>query len=78
MDGRLKDLYAIPERVVEQDVYLLDLSEQYAAFEERVRNIAYILPENQRQTIEAYLDIRDELEFQSIKVAMQYGKNHLK
>ena len=78
MDSRLKDLYTIPERVVGQDSYLLDLSEQCAVFEERVRNIAYILPENQRQTIEAYLDIRDELEFQSIKVAMQYGKNHLK
>jgi hypothetical protein len=27
--------------------------------------------------MEAYLDIRDELEFQSVKVAMQFGK-HLK
>ncbi len=78
MDSRLQELYAISERVVEQDVYLLDLSEQCAAFEERVRNIALTLPENQRQTIEVYLDIRDELEFQSVKAAMQYGKQHLK
>lgn len=77
MDSRLKDIYTIPERVLEQDIYLLDLSEQCAVFEERVRNIAQALPEDQRQTIEVYLDLRDDLEFQSVKVAMQYGKQHL-
>lgn len=78
MDSRLKDLYTIPERIVEQDIYLLDLSEQCAVFEERVRSIARALPEEQRQTIEVYLEIRDELELQSVKVAMQYGKHHLR
>lgn len=77
MDSRLENLYTIPEHVVEQDTYLLDLSEQCAALEERVRALARTLPTEQRCTIEAFLDIRDELEFQSVKIAMKFGK-HLK
>ena len=77
MDDRLHDLYTIPESVVPQDIYLLDLSEQCARLEMQVRSIAQTLPTKQRATIEAFLDARDELEFQSVKIAMQYGK-HLK
>ena len=77
MDERLADLYHIPEYVLPQDLYLVDLSEQCARMEERVRNIASRLPPKEKQIIEAFLDIRDELEFQSVKVAMQFGK-HLK
>lgn len=77
MDNRLHDLYTIPESVVPQDIYLLDLSEQCTRLEMQVRSIACTLPSKQRQIIETFLDVRDELEFQSVKVAMQYGK-HLK
>ena len=77
MDGRRKDLYTIPEHVLPQDIYLQDLSEQCARLEEQVRAIASLLPPKEQQIIEAFLDIRDELEFQSVKVAMQFGK-HLK
>ena len=77
MDERLADLYHIPEYVLPQDLYLVDLSEQCARMEERVRDIASRLPPKEKQIIEAFLDIRDELEFQSVKVAMQFGK-HLK
>ncbi|MBR7178394.1 MAG: hypothetical protein IKD27_02605 [Oscillospiraceae bacterium] len=77
MDSRLKDLYTIPHHVVEQDIYLLDLSEHCAVLEEKVRILAAALPMEQRSLIEAYLDIRDELEFQSVKIAMRFGK-HLK
>ena len=66
MDSRLNDLYMIPETVVEQDIYLLDLSEQCAVLEERVRTLARTLPPEQRNVIEAFLDIRGELEFQSV------------
>ena len=77
MNNRLKDLYTIPNQVMEQDIYLLDLSEQCAVLEEQVRTLAQTLPPKQRSTIEAFLDIRDELEFQTVKVAMKFGK-HLK
>ena len=56
---------------------IFDLSEQCARLEEQVRTIASLLPPKEQQIIEAFLDIRDELEFQSVKVAMQFGK-HLK
>ena len=77
MDERLTDLYTIPEGVLPQDIYLLDLSEQCSRLEIQVRSIAQMLPAKQRQVIEAFLELRDELEFQSVKVAMQFGK-HLK
>ena len=74
MDERLNDLYTVPERVVPQDIDLLDLSEQCARLEQQVRSIAQTLPAKQRQVIEAFLELRDELEFQSVKTAMRYGK----
>ena len=74
MDSRLKNLYTIPNHVVEQDLYLVDLSEQCSRLEEQVRAIVSRLPRKQQQIMEAYLDIRDELEFQSVKVAMRFGK----
>ena len=77
MDDRLHDLSSIPESVLPQDIYLLDLSEQCTLLEMQVRSIAMTLPGKQRKIIEAFLDMRDELEYQSVKVAMQYGK-HLK
>lgn len=77
MDGRLEDLYTIPEGVLPQDIYLLDLSEQCARLEQQVKSIAQTLPTKQRHVIEAFLELRDELEFQSVKIAMRYGK-HLK
>lgn len=77
MDDRLAELYRIPEHVLPQDLYLMDLSEHCARLEERVLDIVSRLPRKQRETVEAYLQIRDELEFQSVKVAMQFGK-HLK
>lgn len=77
MDNRLQDLYHIPDHILPQDLYLLDLSEQCARLELRVRSIAQSLPPEQRQLLEDFLDLRDEMEFQSVKVAMQYGK-HLK
>ena len=77
MENRLKDLYTIPDHVVPQDIYLLDLSEQCARLEERVRAVAWDLPWDQRQIIEDYIASRDELEYQSVKAAMQFGK-HLK
>ena len=46
--------------------------------EEELRNLAGKLPDYERQVIEAYVDIRDELEFESIKTALRWGKRHYK
>ena len=50
------------------------LSEQCAHLEEKVRTIAARLPANERQTIEAYIDLRDDLEVLCIKTAMRIKK----
>lgn len=74
MNDSLKELYQIPERVVPQDGYLLDLAEQCARLEEQVREIADKLPREDREIWEDYLDMRDELEYQSVKTALRFSK----
>ena len=74
MDGRLHDLYTLPEKIDIQDVYLQDLSAQCAYLEEQVLHLMESMPTQQRQLLENYILTRDELEFQSIKKALRFGK----
>lgn len=74
MDSRLRDLYTLPDLQMEQEIYLLDLSEQCAYLEERLRYWMETLPEQQKQLLESYIAARDELEFQSVKRALRFGK----
>lgn len=76
MDNRLYDLYCIPENVLPQDLHILDLREHCVHLDERVRELMAGLPEEQRQLLESYMDTRDELEFQSVKMALRLGKKH--
>ncbi|MGN0999863.1 MAG: hypothetical protein ACI4PO_09950 [Faecousia sp.] len=75
MEERLKVLYRIPEKVLPQDVYLQDLAEQCAGLETRVRDIMEGLPAHDRQVPESYPDMRDELEYQTVKTALRFSKN---
>lgn len=75
MNERLKDLYWMAEDVSPQDVYLLDLVEQCAHMEMRVREMMEKCSVHDRQILECYLDLRDELEFQTVKTALRYSKN---
>ena len=52
----------------------MDLAEQCAHMEARVRELMIRLPAFDRELLESYLDIRDELEFQSVKVALRFSK----
>ena len=74
MDERLYDLYRIPQNSLPQDIYLMDLAEECAHMEERVRAWMCKLPADERELLESYLDIRDELEFQSVKTALRFSK----
>ena len=74
MDERLNDLYRLPPQSLPQDIYLMDLAEQCAHMEVRVRELMIRLPAFDRELLESYLDIRDELEFQSVKVALRFSK----
>lgn len=52
----------------------MDLAEECAYMEERVRALMVKLPARDRELLESYLDIRDELEFQSVKTALRFSK----
>lgn len=75
MEERLRDLYRLPEGVLPQDVYLLDLAEQCAHLEVRVREMMENLSGHDRGILETYLELRDELEYQTVKAALRFSKN---
>ena len=78
MEARIADLYQLPDITQYQDVDVLILRESCAVLEEKVQNIADCLSNHDRQIIEAYIDIRNELEFETVKTALRWGKNHYK
>lgn len=74
MDARLMDLYALADEENLGQIYLQVLSEQCGHLEEQVREIMEELPASQQQILQSYMDLRNELEFQSVKVALKVAK----
>ena len=74
MDERLNDLYRLPQQSLPQDIYLMDLAEECAHMEERVRALMSKLPDSDRELLQGYLEIRDDLEYQSVKTALRFSK----
>lgn len=78
MEDRVTDLYRVPNVEQYEDTHLQTLWECCAEMEERVNTVLERLSVQDRQIIEAYIDMRNELEFQSIKTALRWGKQHYK
>ena len=78
MDRSLGDLYRLPNIGEYADMNLLVLSERCAVLEEQVLAIVRALPEEKRYVIEAYIGIRDDLEVETVKTALRWGKQHYK
>ena len=78
MTNEVRDLFAAPRSVLPQDIYLMDLLDQCSAMESRVLMIADKLPDEERQIIELYIDLRNEVELYSMRQSMQFGKKCLK
>ena len=76
MDKRIQGIYSIPNISEYEDTSLQVLRENCTALEEKLRETAEKMTDVDRCTIEAYLDARDELEFQLIKTALRWGKRH--
>lgn len=74
MEARLADLYPLADRELQGQIYLQDLSEQCAHLELQVLKIMQKLPPSERQILQAYIDLRNELEFQSVKIAMKLAR----
>ena len=78
MNKTVRDLYNVPNINEYQDLNLLELSECCAALESQVLVIARSLPLKERQIIEVYISTRDDLEFETVKTALRWGKRHYK
>ena len=78
MVEEVSNLYRLPNVEDYEDLNLLPLSEKCAALEERVQAISKDLPEEDRQIIHAYISARDDLEVETVKTALRWGKMHYK
>lgn len=78
MDGKVSDLYKLPDIEKYADLCLLTLSERCAALEEQVYKIAKDLPDKKRMIIEDYISTRNDLEVETVKTALRWGKRHYK
>lgn len=78
MEDRVVDLYCVPNVEEYEDLHLMTLREQCLALEEKLEKVMEGMPWDDRQILESYLDMRNELEFQSVKAALRWGKRHYK
>ena len=78
MVEQITDLYKLPNIADYEDLHLLTLSEHCAVLEEQVYAIARSMPETQRHILEAYIHTRDDLETETFKTALRWGKQHIK
>lgn len=70
MNERINNLYEFPDR---EDFALLELAEHCAALEERVLLLADKLSWEDRSVLEAWIDARNELEYQTVRKALRAG-----
>ena len=76
MNNTTLDFYQMPTIGDYEDLHLLTLSENCARLEEQLRAMAETLPEHQRQLIADYIGARDDLEVETFKAALRWGKRH--
>ena len=76
MTEQIADLYKLPNIGKYEDIHLLTLSENCAMLEEKVLEIAKNLPDKKRKLIEAYISSRNDLELETFKTALRWGKDH--
>ena len=78
MEEHIKDMYKLPYIAEYEDIHLLTLSEHCAVLEEQVFEMIKTLPEQNRQIIADYIRTRDDLELETFKTALRWGKEHYK
>ena len=78
MYGPVTNLYKLPDIEKYEDLHLLTLSENCATLEEQIYKLAKTLPPKDRHIIEAYINMRNDLEVETFKTALRWGKQHYK
>lgn len=78
MNEMLEDFYRLPNIAKCEDFCLQALSEQCNAYEEKVYRIMSRLNEADKEILQTYIDLRNDLETETFKVALRWGKIHYK
>lgn len=78
MNKSIMDFYHLPDITAYEDMHLLDLAEECAALEEQIAQILLRISDLDRQILTRYIDARNDLEVQSFKTALRWGKRHYK
>ncbi len=76
MDNRLSDLYNAADIEKYEDIHLQALAEECAILEEQVQRICAKLPAKDRRILQAYIDLRNDFEYESVKTALRIGKDY--
>lgn len=76
MDSPIIDLYKLPNISEYEDIRLLTLSENCAVLEEKVFAIMDTLPKQSQEIIKEYIMARNDLEVETFKTALRWGKQH--
>ena len=76
MNERLVDLYNLDIMRHLESVHLPSLVAKCDALEQCVYEIAKSLSEEKRTAIQNYIDMRNNLEFETVKAAMRYSKKY--
>ena len=78
MDNRITSFYELPGVDQFQDADLLILRQNCSMLESALHTMLDQLPDQERCILVAYMDARDELEFETVKAALRWGKQHYK
>lgn len=76
MDDRITDLYKVPDIADYEDLHLLTLWESCAVLEDKLEAVKSRMSQQDRQLLEAYIDLRNDLEVETVKTALRWGKAH--
>ena len=78
MDTILEDFYKLPGIEKYENLCLQGLSEQCSAYEEKVYAMLPHLSQQDREILEIYIALRNDLEIETFKTALRWGKIHYK
>ncbi len=78
MNEMLEDFYRLPNIAKYENFCLQALSEQCNAYEEKVYALLPRLSQQDREVLETYILLRNDLEVETFKTALQWGKMHYK
>ena len=78
MENGIMDLYCLPDIQDYEDVDLLALRKACTEMEEKLGSVMKRIPEKDAQLLRCYMQMRDLLEYETVKTALRWGKRNYK